>query len=277
MSFPLFSQNGEILPMEQATVPLSNIEYCYGFGVYENIRVVKGRPLFLPDHIERLFASCEAIGLRHPLSADHISTWISDLIGKVESEAFNLKLLLIGSPDGKNTVLSIIPLAPKFPDKKLYTKGATAITTHYERQFPQAKTLNMLGSYLAYRSAKDAGAYDALLIDRDGCITEGTRTNFLALCGQTIVCPPLKDILLGVTLKHIIAVAAEAGFTIVHEPIPVSGLSSIDGACITSTSAKIMPLNRIDDLTVPIPDTLKRLMQLFDAFLKKEEDRKIPQ
>lgn len=271
MSYPLFSRNGVLLPMEQATVPLSNIEYAYGFGVYENIRVVRRKPLFVTDHIERLFSSCKAIGLKPPFSADQVSTWISDLIGKVESEAFNLKLLLIGAPDPNNASLSIIPLAPKFPDKKLYVKGAAAITTHYERQFPQAKTLNMLGSYLAYRAAKEAGAYDALLIDRDGCITEGTRTNFLAFRDNNIISPPLKDILLGVTLKYVMTVAKEVGLSIVHEPIPVSALSSIDGACITSTSSKIIPLSRIDALNIPIPETLKNLMQLYDAFLKRQE------
>ena len=236
MPFPVFSRNGEILPMEQAMIPLSNIEYGYGFGVYENIRVVKGRALFIDDHIERLLASCRAINLEHMLSAATISQWIAALIGKIQSDAFNLKMLLIGAADPKNASLSIIPLAPKFPDKKLYAKGATAITVNYERQFPQAKTLNMLGSYLAYRSARNADAYDALLIDRNGCISEGTRTNFLVFRGRTIIVPPLKDILLGVTLKHVLSVATEAGFSIVHEPIPLASLPSIDGACITSTS-----------------------------------------
>ena len=276
MSFPLFSRNGQILPMEQAMIPLSCIEYAYGFGVYENIRVVKGRPLFLPDHIERLLVSCQAIDLKHAISADQLSQWIHDLVGKTDADAFNLKLLLIGAPDPKNAALSIIPLAPKFPDKKLYSKGASIITVKYERQFPQAKTLNMLGSYLAFRKAKEAGCEDALLINRDGCITEGTRTNFLAFRGQTIISPPLEDILLGVTLKHVMTVASDAGFKIIHEPIPLSGLPSIDGACITSTSSKIMPLSIIDGVSIPIPETLKNLMKQFDVFLQKQESRPRP-
>lgn len=271
MPFPLFSRNGLILPIEEATIPLSNIEYAYGFGVYENIRVVKGRPLFLPDHIERLFASCQAIDLKQTYSADQLSQWIHDLVAKIEADAFNLKLLLIGATDPKDAVLSIIPLAPKFPDKKLYSKGASAITVQYDRQFPQAKTLNMLGSYLAFKKAKEAGSEDALLINRDGCLTEGTRTNFLAFRGQTIISPPLKDILLGVTLKHIMTVASDAGLKVIHEPIPLSGLASIDGACITSTSSKIMPLSTIDGVNIPIPETLKNLMKQFDLFLQQQE------
>src|SRR3990167_8822085 len=65
MDFKYFSRNGKILPIEDATIPLSNIEYQYGFGVYESIRIANGTPLFLNEHLERLENSAKIIGLEH--------------------------------------------------------------------------------------------------------------------------------------------------------------------------------------------------------------------
>jgi branched-subunit amino acid aminotransferase/4-amino-4-deoxychorismate lyase len=267
MAFEFFSRNGEILPITDAVVPLSNIEYAYGFGVYENIRVVHGKILFTDDHVERLLHSAIVIRLEHEFAKADIAHWIGEFVQKIASDACNLKILLIGGRTAKDATLTILALAPLFPDRKLYKTGATAVTVQHERYLPQAKTLNMLPSYMAYRTAKAKGGYDALLINRDGCITEGTRTNFFCIKSKTIISPPQKEILEGVTLKHVLQVAKENGYEVRYEPIPLSSVASFDGAFLTSTSSKIMPLSKIDDITLKIPDALVELMKKFDEFL----------
>jgi len=269
MAFSFFSKNGVLLPAAEATVPLSDIAYAYGFGVYESIRVVRGRALFLEDHLRRLLHSAEILKLEHTLDTATMSEWVEALIQKTEADAFNLKILLIGGKDAASATLFIMPLAPLFPDKRLYDHGAKAITVHHERYLPHAKSLNMLPSFLSYRKAKEAGCYDALLIDREGCITEGTRTNFFALRERTIFSPPKKDILEGVTLMHVLDVAKTNGFTIEYQPMPLESLISYDGAFLTSTSSKIMPLAQVDDTALQIPETLIELIGHFDVFLKQ--------
>src|SRR3989344_2916463 len=86
MEFKYFSHNGEILPIEQAVVPLSNIEYAYGFGVYESIRVANGVQYFVEDHIGRLMESARIIKLEHPFSPDLIRQSIVELLGKNETQ-----------------------------------------------------------------------------------------------------------------------------------------------------------------------------------------------
>lgn len=272
MAFPVFSKNGEILPSEQATVPLSDIAYAYGFGVYETIRAVRGKALFLRDHLDRLMHSATVIALAHSFSTGAIAAWTEELLKAIDAEACNLKMLLIGGKDAASATLYIIPLAPLFPDKRLYVHGATAITVEHERYLPQAKTLNMLPSFLAYRKAKDAGCYDALLVDRHGCITEGTRTNFFVMRGRTLISPPESDILEGVTLKHVIETAKEHGFAIEHAPIPLADITTYEGALLTSTSSKIMPLSKINDHALTIPEALRELMQHFERFQKSAYD-----
>ena len=72
MTYKYFSRNGEVLPASEAVVQLDNIAYAYGFGVYETIRVLKGKPLFPEEHCRRLMDSATAIGLHHSFSADMV-------------------------------------------------------------------------------------------------------------------------------------------------------------------------------------------------------------
>ena len=274
MAFDYFSKNGKVLPIEEATIPLSSIEYSYGFGIYETLRVSNRQVYFLKDHIERLMESARIISLEHHFSEKEIEESINQIITKNDAETCNVKMLLIGAPSKEEAQLFIICLNPLFPDKKLYRHGATFTTYKYERVFPHAKTLNMLQSYLAYREAKKLGAYDALLINRDGYITEGTRTNFFCIKDQTIYTPPEKDILLGVTRKAILKVAKENGYEVVEKDIKIDDVSSYDGAFVSSTSSKIIPIKNIDEQVLkPQPDTLKKLMSLFDDFLAKCEGK----
>jgi branched-subunit amino acid aminotransferase/4-amino-4-deoxychorismate lyase len=265
--YNFFSHNGKILPISGAVVPLTSVEYSYGFGVYETLRVSKRKVLYVAAHVERLMKSAKIIGLEHNFTSGSVNQAINELVEKNKIESCNIKLLLIGSQDSASANLYILCLNPLFPDRKLYSTGAKCITQKYERPFPHAKTLNMLQSYLAYRAAKQSGAYDALAVNQAGCITEGTRTNFFAIKDKQIISPPEKDILLGVTREHALEAAKQNGFDIVERDIMLSSLNDYDGFFLTSTSSKIMPISTIDDQTFEIPDNLRELMSVYDQFL----------
>ena len=268
MNFKYFSKNGEVLPVEQAAIPLSNIEYQYGYGVYESVRLVNGVAYFLKDHLERLMHSADIIGLEHSFSPQSIDSYISELVEKNAVGTCNVKILLVGGRTAADASLFILCLNPLFSDKRLYTSGATLITCEYERFYPHAKTLNMLGSFLAYRKAQAAGAYDALLVNGKGYLTEGTRTNFFCMTGRTIFTPRESDILLGVARKMVLKVAGETGFAVEEKDISLTGLDHYDAAFITSTSSKILPVRSIDGHTFDARAApLRELMGTFDQFL----------
>lgn len=269
MKFKHFSFNGRILSAEQAVIPLSNIEYSYGFGVYETIRVLRGVPYFIQDHLDRLRKSAEIIGLEHPFDLEFIKKSVVALVQKCGIKTFNLKILLIGGPRKDDAKLFILCFSPLFPDKKLYKEGATFITYYYERVFPRAKTLNMLQSYLAYRRARGMGAYDALFVNRNGFITEGTRTNFFCVKGKTIITPDEKDILLGITRKALLRVAIRAGYAVKQGNIKPTEVRSYDGAFVTGTPSKIIPVAKIDDIVLDnSPKAMKGLIRIFNQFLE---------
>ncbi len=263
------SKNGDILPLDRAQVSLSNIEYAYGFGVYENIRVVHGASVFLEEHLQRLLHSAETIGLLHTLTIEKMSEWIDALLRTIHAESCNLKLLLVGGKSAEGALLWILPLSPLFPDKKLFRDGIAVISVKHERFLPHAKTLNMLPSYLFYRKAKEVKCYDALLVDRNECITEGTRTNILAIKDRTIISPPNKDILEGVMRANVLAVAKKNGYAFREEAIPLKNIDAFDGFFLTSTSSKILPINKIDDTIIRIPTALRELMKIFDDYMEE--------
>lgn len=284
----VFSKNGKILPISEATVSVFNVNYSYGFGVYENVRVKSNKALFLGDHLQRLFNSAKIIGLENLYNEVKISKWIDELIkylggedkkfpiaggqrgvlAKKEAVTCNLKILLIGGNTPKENELYILPLAPLFPDKKLYSIGANVCAVNHKRWNPQAKTLNMLPSYLAYREAKNKNCYDALFVDNDDCIREGTRTNFFTIKNKTIFTPPESKILAGVTRAKVLNVAAKNGYTIKETDIKIGDLANYDGAFITSTSSKIVPLKKINNFEYKqIPEELKNLIKLFNYYL----------
>ncbi len=267
MNFELCSLNGTITPRSQATISAFNIEYAYGFGVYETLRVVRGMPYFLDQHIDRLLRSALAIGLTHTVTNGIVMDWVRSLVHELGSETYNIKILFIGSSSPENTQCWILPLSPLFPDKKLFSEGAATITVEYERQFPQAKTLNMLGSYLAYRTAHAQACYDASLVDRSGNIREGTRTNFFTITGTTIIKPPKDQILDGVMQRFVLAAAHHYGYEVKEQAIPLKDISSVSAAFLTSTSSKVMPIRKMNDHVFIIPESLKKLQKLVNQAL----------
>lgn len=265
MAYPYFSRNGKILPADLAVVPLSDIHYAYGFGVYETVRAAEGKPRFMDAHAERLMESARIIGLAHTFSKDSVSKSVKDLIIRNKIDTCNIKILLLGGATPEQASLEIMCLNPRYPDRKLYKQGARSITRKIERPFPHAKTLNMLPSYLAHRDAMAAGAYDALLVNRHDCITEGTGTNVFAIKGRTIFSPPEADILLGVTRDNMLKAARKNDYKIQQKELKLDSIREYDNLFLTSTSTKIMPIKSVDDYEwESISPDLLRLMQIFD-------------
>src|SRR5690606_6278784 len=137
----------------------------------------------------------------------------------------NLKMLLYGGNSTEDAQLIILASAPYYPNRKWYNEGVKLISFEYERWMPQAKTLNMLPSYFYYKEAKRQDAYDALLLDRQGNMLEGTRTNVFFIKDRTIVSPPKEVILEGVTLMSLEKIIASTNFDIIYRSVPFHTLN----------------------------------------------------
>jgi branched-chain amino acid aminotransferase len=281
MNFKYFSKDGQLLPQDQATIPLSNIAYQYGFGVYETLKVRNNILYFLDQHVDRLIHSAEQLDMLHGFTRDEIKKYIQELVDVLAKDSdnpkfsCNLKMLLIGgAKKDEDAQLFILALDPLYPNRKFYKQGVKTVTVNYQRALPNVKSLNMLMSFLAYRKAGVNECYDALLLDHNGHILEGTRTNFYVIKDKTIISPLEKDILEGVTRQTVLSVAKKNGYKVVEKDIPFSEIkkNAYDGAFLTSTSSKIVPINQIDDFHFEkISEDILNLIKLYDTFLDESQ------
>lgn len=275
---PYVSFNGRLIDRNEAVVPIDDINFAYGYGVYETMKLRKGLVYFPARHEERLFHSAEIIELEHRWERGDIQRYVSELVEANGEENANVKVLLIGGhgPDPAATArLYIMTLSPLFPDRKLYRDGAAVITYPGERHFPQSKSLSMTMSSLAFKHAAAAGAYDALLVDRDGYITEGTRTNLYYTDGRALFTPPARRVLSGVTKLTLEEQLHRSGVSLVERELHTDEIGTWSSFFLTSTSSKVMPLSRIDDSTFEIGSLVQQVMELYDGYLERwaEEQR----
>ena len=243
--------NGRLIDKSEANISIADKGYFFDFAVYSSLKVIQRKVFFPKYHVDRLFESAEMIGLNHPFKKEDVVLWLNELIHADGLKDALLRIVLIGDPDGngeeKLFIFSVGGLT-FYPDK-LYKTGAKVITYKGERRFPKSKTKDLLMSFIAYNAAQKEGALDALLIDRDGNIREGTRTNFFAVKGSTIIAPPSEKVLEGIT-KKIILEAVKGRFDIKHEDIPATGLKDYDEFFISSTSMNVMPIRQIGGFVI---------------------------
>jgi branched-chain amino acid aminotransferase len=261
------SINGKIIPASEVAIPISNIEILYGFGVYETMKLRKGNLFFVNEHIDRLFNSAWVLGLGHEFTKKQLRKWIEELIAENNAESTNIKIILLGGDEQK---LYMFLTNPLYIEKRDYRDGVRVITFPYERFLPQAKSLNMLGSYVAYTKAKGEWCYEALLVNRDVNITEGTRSNFFAIRDKTLYSPPSGEILDGITRKTVIECVRENGYEVVEEDIALSDIFDFDGAFLTNTSGKVVPIREIDGKSFgEIAPNIAGVVKFYDEYLKK--------
>jgi len=265
---PYFFHNTELKPIEQATVSIDNLAFVYGYGVYENLKVRK-RVLYFPElHAERLLNSARAIGMKNDLTVQKIKKALLELCKTVQQDSFNLKILLMGNePKGEFYAFA---LNPRFVTDKEYRNGVTVVTHHGERMFPEAKTLNMLMSFLAYKKAQEQGAYDALLVDNKGCVREGTRTNLFFTDGKMLFTPP--NVLEGVTKTTLIEALKKKGISVKVKELPLKEIKKFR-LFLTSTSSNVLPISKIDGITVEIFPIVRDVMKIYGGYLKEYEKK----
>ncbi len=259
--------NQQLIPIEQAVVSVDDLDFSYGYGVYETLKV-RHRILYFPSlHEERLFHSASIIGLAHPFKPGDLTRGIQELVRANKTEHANIKVLLIGGDTAEQARLYIMTLNPLFPDRKDYKQGAIALIYPGERVFPEAKTLNMLVSTLAFREAKKAGAYDAVLKNREGYLTEGTRTNLFYVKGGIVYTPPRNQVLEGVTRITLLDALHQKGIPVQERPLQETEIPQQDGFFLTSTSTKVMPLRKLGSYDLSIPSLIREIMKHYDAYL----------
>ncbi|MEE9305093.1 MAG: aminotransferase class IV [bacterium] len=254
--------NGEYVPAEEARVSVFDRGFLYGDGIYETLRVYGGRVFKLEEHLVRLERSAQLIRMDPPLSreafAEAIDTClkVNDLsdalvrIGVSRGEASEPGLdpaLVVGPP---TVVIAPRPFEP-YPEA-MYEAGIRAAVVSVRRNptealNPAIKSTNFLNNILAKMEALGAGADEAIMLNTDGHIAEGTTTNIFWVAGETLCTPPLEaGVLDGVTRSVTITLAEDLDYQFLEVLRGRSALEEAEEVFVTSTSYEIMPVTSID-------------------------------
>lgn len=270
----LHSINGKFTSHQEATLHISDIGFRRGFAAFDFLRIVKGKPLFLVDHLERFKNSAHLLGLESPLNQDDLQTHIVELIKRNNVTEAGLQLFLTGgnsvdgfTPSEPNLIIFTVPLPKHNPD--YYQNGAKLISYKYQRDLPEVKSTNYLMAVSLGKKMKAAGAAD-VLYHTDTLLLETTRSNIFLVTKNNIIVTPANNILKGVTRKHVIEVARKS-FKLEQRDIALNELYEAKEIFITSVTKGAMPIAAIDDHKVQnvVGEITQQITKLFTKHVEE--------
>lgn len=260
--------NQEIKPAAEATVSVFDHGLLYGDGIFEGLRFYHGRTFMLEAHLQRLVLSARAIGLELPYSLQQISVAIEQLIEAYPGDAGYLRLVVtrgegsLGIDPRKcaRPVLFIIADELSVMDVDDNSQGIRlhiAQTRRLPAQCldPKIKSLNYLNNILARIEANQAGMDEALMLNLDGYVSEGSVDNIFIITGGVLKTPPLGDgLLAGITRAVIIEVAGRAGIPCEETSLTLQDLARAEECFLTGTGAELIPVKQIGERLLESPD-----------------------
>ncbi|NQU62835.1 MAG: aminotransferase class IV [SAR324 cluster bacterium] len=263
--------DGQFVGDDKALISVKDIVVLRGFGVFDFLITYNKRPFRLKQHVERLQNSARDIGLEIKLSTDEICAITEETVKRnSHHDESNIRLVYTGgvaadgvTPEGNGYLMVMVTPKHHLP-KGWYTEGVKVITVDIQRFMPTAKSTNYLTAVYALGLAKKQNAVEAIYIEKDKRLLEGTTTNFFMLKGDRLISPD-KDTLPGVTQSVIRELAADL-FEVEIRDIDKQELSDAEEVFLTASNKEVVPVITVDDLTIgngkPGPKTLK-IMQLF--------------
>ncbi len=257
--------NGRLVDERQALVSAFDRGFLFGDGIFESMRVVSGTIFRFDRHLERLRRSALLIGLDLPGNGAGIAAAAGEVIRANRLEDARLRVTVTRGPGRPGDYLdapgppTVVIVAQPFSGvaASLYEEGVKAALSR-RRQIPAEvldpaiKSTSRLSSVLARREARDQGAFEAILSDAEGNLTEGTVSNiFLVTDGGGLRTPATPaGCLPGVTRQAAIDLARGIGLEVREERVPVRALETALEVFLTNSSWDILPVVRIDERAV---------------------------
>ncbi|MFN2532687.1 MAG: branched-chain amino acid transaminase [Pyrinomonadaceae bacterium] len=275
--------NGELVPWEKATVHVSVHGLHYGSGVFEGIRcydTAEGPAVFRLDaHLERLRKSAEVYGIQIPFTQHELAEAVSATITRNEFASCYVRPICFYGSDSlgvhpRDCPIEVVIFAwpwATYLGKEGLVKGIRTTVSPW-RKFGSdvvpavAKACGQyLNSILAVRDAVARGFDEALLLDSDGYVAEGSGENlFVIKNGEIVTNDERHSILMGVTRASVIQIGQDLGYAVVTRRIELGELLSADEAFFTGTAAEVTPIREVDGTIIgsgtlgPITEKIQR-------------------
>lgn len=163
--------------------------------IYEVLRIIDGKPIFLEEHIKRMKNSFKLVNEEFKLKYDDIFKLIENTVKSENKMIGNIKITY--SLNLKELKVFFIPHS--YPTDEMYRNGVKTILYFGERNNPNAKIVNDDFRSIVNAEINKHNAYEAILVDRNGFITEGSKSNIFMINGNELITSPIKAVLPGVT------------------------------------------------------------------------------
>jgi para-aminobenzoate synthetase component 1 len=279
--------NKHIVPAAEAKVSVLDRGLQYGDGFFETIRVEAGYVFFLSEHLDRLRSSCVSFNIQLPVRDWHrIIIELLDQNGLRESLAAVKILVTRGAtpggldlerPEEPTVVIYARPYFP--PDEKKYKEGSALVTFPHRRHGFLAA--HKCANYLFYLAARDWArrqkADEAIILNGDGSVSECATANIFYRQGEAVCVPQSPHYLVGVTEEQVKSILRKMGFPVSSVPTTVEDLLAADEVFVTNSLIGVMPMSRVDGITIGSPQELElpgRLQtQLFTGTAQKPNNR----
>lgn len=250
-----FIENSNIKEINQ----LENIKVS-GKVIYEVLRIIHGKPLFLENHLLRMENSFKLINIDQCLDNFKIRNDIENLVRENEKLEGNIKLTY----NVNEKVMRIFFINHSYPNEEMYKNGVKTILYFGERENPNAKIVNLNFREKVNIKIKENNAYEAILVDRNGYITEGSKSNIFMVKENVLLTSPIKTVLPGVTRGEIINIAIENGIKVEEVSYKYSDIEKLDGMFISGTSPKILPINQVDSIKMNSNEIINKLIKCYN-------------
>lgn len=243
-----------------------------GQSIYEVFRVISGIPLFLEKHLERLDQSAVRTNHDLHLTQQEIKNRIENLIFASGIETGNIKIVVDYQANHSDisAVFYGFFIEHHYPTDKDYEKGIDTITYRAERANPNAKVANVELNRTVKQAIKQANVYEALLLDRNGCLTEGSRSSLFMIKDNTLFTAPLIDVLPGITREYILEICASIDYKVIETSINENQLADMDALFLTGTSPNVLAIKRVNQLTFDSAahPVVKAIMHAYDSLIQ---------
>jgi len=254
--------NGEI----KNSIDFSEESVHSGLSIYEVLRIIRGKYLFLEDHILRLKSSLDLFNYKYISYIEDIGNNLLKYKLITDLKEGNVKIVLNYS-NGVNSIpqIFIYQIKHYYPTSFEYQNGIHASLVYGVRNRPNAKFINLKINQLVAREFGHKNIFETLLVDEGGFVTEGSKSNVFFIKNRIVYTAPDETVLLGITRKHVIELCREMGISIQKTKIHTGYIAGYDAAFLSGTSVKILPIRQIDNYRFNIREnTMLRLMESFD-------------
>lgn len=236
-------------------------------SVYEVLRVIEGTPLFLEDHFKRLQSSVHMSGLMFKMNYPEFEQHIRTLC-KVNNQLIgNVKFVLSVDMLESRWSFSFIPHS--YPTEAEYRQGVAIGLLNAERDNPNAKIIQQTVRDKANQMMEEQKFYEVLLVDRNGLITEGSRSNVFFVKGDQFFTAPTTMVLAGITRMKVLECLQELNFTVLEQAVSSAEIGQYDAVFLTGTSPKVLPVNCIDDHFFRVGNPMvEQLMSTYNSVIE---------